>query len=534
MSKPQTPGRSPESSSGAEWRRRLVREAQTDVYPAEGREWLPMVLAGLFLAAVLGAVLFLIFDGEDDDGLTPEEAIAIAEEEARLPEPRSTSEERLRWQGALEADTSLAYRRFMADYPDSVYNGQAQIQLNILDERAWTELSAEDSLPAFEDYLEQFPNGVHQAEALARIDELEQERARSEREAQDRERRDNAAWEAARAAGTLAAVDQYVRDWPTGLHIEDARGLRQLLKASAEDDAAFASARNLNTRDAYQTYIDAFPRGEHVTSALAAMDDLVMRPGKLFKDCADCPQMIVVPAGRFEQGSPDDASQGLAAERPLRTVNIPQIIAAGVYEVTMAQWDACFEDGGCTRLLDDNGWGRGRRPAIMVSWSDTQEYLQWISDKTGKNYRLPSESEWEYFARAGEEDQWLGGSADAICEFSNVAGVESGFDWRHQACTDSVAVGTAPVGSFRANSFGLYDVIGNVAEWTADCMNLSYLDAPLDGSAWGRGICSSHMTRGGSWLTGTKDIRLPARFNLRNGDRNDFTGFRVVREIDER
>jgi formylglycine-generating enzyme required for sulfatase activity len=96
-----------------------------------------------------------------------------------------------------------------------------------------------------------------------------------------------------------------------------------------------------------------------------------------------------------------------------------------------------------------------------------------------------------------------------------------------------VALGTLPAGSLRPNDFGLFDVIGNVAEWTADCMNLSYIDAPADGSAWTRGICSSHMARGGSWVTGTRDIRLAARFHLKSGDRNDFTGFRVVREIDE-
>lgn len=521
-------------SSGAEWRRRVVRESGTEAVPVEGREWLPMVLAGIFLAAVLAAVLYLVLDDGIEDGLTPEQAQIIAEEEAQLPAPRSTSEERSRWEAALDADTALAYRRFMADYPESVYLGQAQIQLGILDDRGWEQFSAENTLSAYQDYLEQFPDGLHQAEALTRIDAFEQELARAEREAQERDRQDNQAWEAARTAGTFQAVDAYVRNWPAGRHIDEAQALRQRLKAVAEDDAAFSSAQNLGTREAYQVYINAFPQGEHVTAALAAMDDLVMRPGKLFRDCEACPQMIVIPAGRFEQGSSDGSAQGLEAERPARTVNISEPIAVGVYEVTMAQWDACYEAGGCSRRPEDNGWGRGQRPAIMVSWSDTQEYLEWLSDTTGKVYRLPSESEWEYFARAGEQGQWLGGADSAVCAYGNIAGDESGFDWRHTACSDGTAVGTAPAGTFQANEFGLFDVIGNVAEWTADCMNLSYLDAPLDGSAWGRGICSSHMTRGGSWLTGSKDIRLPARFNLRNGDRNDFTGFRVVREIDER
>lgn len=518
---------------GPDWRRRVAREAD-GTYPAEGREWLPIILAGGFLAAVLAAALYLLIDYGAEEALSPEQARIIAEEEAELPAPRSTSEERERWQASLDADTPQAYRRFMGDFPDSVYLGQAQLQLGVLDERAWEELSAEDSAPAYEDYLEQFPNGIHQAEALARLDEIAQAQARAEREAQARERRDHEAWEAARAAGTLAAAERYLADWPAGLHAAEAETLRARLKSRAEDDAAFQSARSLGTRNAYQAYIDAFPRGEHVSAALAAMDELVMRPGKRFRDCAECPEMIVVPAGRFQQGSVEASEGGLAMERPARTVSIPEPFAVGIHEVTLAQWDACFDAGGCSRRAEDNGWGRGRRPAIMVSWNDAQEYLQWLSDETGETYRLPSESEWEYFARAGEDGQWLGGDPGALCEYANIAGDESGFDWRHQACSDPVAVGTAPAGSFRANAFGLYDVIGNVAEWTADCMNLSYLDAPVDGSAWGRGLCSSHMTRGGSWLTGSKDIRLASRFNLKNGDRNDFTGFRVVRVIDER
>ena len=129
---------------------------------------------------------------------------------------------------------------------------------------------------------------------------------------------------------------------------------------------------------------------------------------------------------------------------------------------------------------------------------------------------------------------WATGASPAdICAYGNIAGSESGFRWQHGDCGDGAALQTLPAGSLQANAFGLHDVIGNVAEWTLDCMNLSYLDAPADGSAWGRGICSSRITRGGSWFTGTREVRLPARFNLKNGDRNDFTGFRVVRTVEE-
>jgi formylglycine-generating enzyme required for sulfatase activity len=189
-------------------------------------------------------------------------------------------------------------------------------------------------------------------------------------------------------------------------------------------------------------------------------------------------------------------------------------------------------EGGCSTNPGDNGWGRDSRPVILVSWNDAVEFTAWLSTRSGQSYRLPSESEWEYVARAGEEGDWLGGDPLRACEYGNIAGAETGLRWQHAACGDAAGLETLPVGSLKANAFGLHDVIGNVAEWTLDCMNLSYLDAPADGSAWNRGICSSRMTRGGSWFTGTKDIRLPARFSLKNGDRNDFTGFRVVRKVE--
>jgi formylglycine-generating enzyme required for sulfatase activity len=297
----------------------------------------------------------------------------------------------------------------------------------------------------------------------------------------------------------------------------------------ANDDGAWAAAQSLGSKDALQGYIDAFPAGAHVTAALQAMDHATLRPGKRFRDCPDCPEMLVLPAGSFQQGSEDPAAS--PAEQPLREVAIARPFAIGVFEVTLAQWDACQAAGGCAQALSDNGWGRGLRPAIMVSWEDAQQYIAWLAKTTGQDYRLPSESEWEYAARAGARGDWPASGPTGICAQANLAGTETDFEWRHPDCGDTLALGTAPAGTFEANTFGLYDMIGNVAEWTADCWNLSYLDAPADGSAWTRGICSSHVTRGGSWVTGSREARLPARFNLRAGDRNDFTGFRVARDL---
>ncbi len=515
-----------------DWRLRMARESGDDG-PVERRPWLPVAIAVLVTGLMLAGGWFLFSDREAplEEWL---EDVDLGGERDRGPRVTApTSEEQARWEAALDADTLLGYRGFLEDFPTSIYATQAQVQIDILDERAWESLSGEDTRSAYSDYLDQFPTGLHQAEAHRRIDAIDAEAARRERERVERERRDNLAWAEARAARSVTSMERYIEAWPAGLHIEEAQRIRRELLDRGNDDQAFEAALSLDTREAFQAYIDAFPRGEHVTAALTAIERLTLAPGKPFRDCPVCPEMRVMPVGAFRQGASDEDPLVLEQERPRRLVNISRPFAAGIYEVTFGQWDACVEAGGCSHRPPDNGWGRGDRPVMMVSWNDAQEYVAWLSERTGQVYRLPSESEWEYFARADTTGPWQGGSPAAVCLVGNVAGAETGFDWQHEDCEDPVPVGTVPVGAFRPNKAGLFDVIGNVAEWTADCMNLSYLDAPTDGSAWSRGICSSHMTRGGSWVTGSRDIRLSSRFNLKNGDRNDFTGFRVVREIDE-
>jgi formylglycine-generating enzyme required for sulfatase activity len=504
------------------------------------REWLPMILLGLLVVLLGGAVVYLLVDREPaapaataQPGPTAGQASGPASDPASNIQPA----ENARWQAALDADTVYAYRLFMTDFPASIHNDQARLHLQRLDDEAWQAAQAANTGPAvgraaIEAYLAQFPGGAHEADAKIALEAIrlaEEDAARARRE---QERQDEEAWKAAAAQRTSAAVDAYLATWPDGLHADEARALRQELAARDNDRRAFDAARKLNTVAAYQSYVDAFPRGASVAAALEAIDELTLRPGKTFRDCPQCPTMVVVPPGSFWQGSEESAPGALKNETPRRMVTIAEPFAAGVFEITFEQWDLCAAEGGCSNRPADNGWGRGSRPAIMVSWNDAAEYADWLSKKTGQSYSLPSESQWEYIARAGEEGDWLGGDPAQLCAFANIAGSESGLRWQHGECADPAPLATLPVGSLQPNDFGLYDVIGNVAEWTLDCMNLSYLDAPADGSAWSRGICSSRMTRGGSWFTGSKDIRLPARFNLKNGDRNDFTGFRVVRKVD--
>jgi formylglycine-generating enzyme required for sulfatase activity/serine/threonine protein kinase len=536
------PGSRPQSVQ--EWRQlfeslKSGRQSPAADIPAgierEGREWLPIILLAVFLVAISGAAIYLLRDGVKDSQTPGDEQTVetpVDGDPGETPDYISPQETE-RWQAALEADTAFAYQLFMQDFPQSTHNAQAQAQLNILDNRAWQKTVEDGSKSAIEAHLENFPDGLHQADAKILLKEFELAEAEAQRLHIEHQRQDNQAWSAARSERTIAAMDGYMKNWPGGLHIDEAHSLRRRLSDEINDVRGFEAARKLNTIDAFQSYIDAFPNGARVAAALEAIDRLTLRPGKSFSDCADCPTMVVVPAGSYWQGAEDSSPYALTKEKPRRMVTFSEPFAVGVFEVTMAQWDQCATEGGCSVRPRDNGWGRGTRPVIMVSWNDAQEYVTWISKKTGQSYRLPSESEWEYIARAGEESEWPGGDPARLCEFGNIAGSETGLRWQHEDCSDIAALETLPVGSLKPNAFGVHDAIGNVAEWTLDCMNLSYLDAPADGGAFSRGICGSRMTRGGSWFTGTKEVRLPARFNLKAGDRNDFTGFRLVRAVED-
>ena len=303
------------------------------------------------------------------------------------------------------------------------------------------------------------------------------------------------------------------------------------------------------------------------TAALTAQaDPASLLPGQTFRDCSSCPEMVVVPAGTFIMGSPEseagrlrtvydqegeairwttqdtvrlkvEAGQRLVVvEGPQRYVTIAAPFAVGVYEVTFEEWDACARGGGCGGLIPDHeGWGRGRRPVINVSWEEARGYAEWLSRETGETYRLPSEAEWEYVARAGTETARYWGETDAAqCRYANgadAAALQEYPHWIAASCSDGY-LETAPVGSFAPNAFGLYDTLGNVWEWTLDCWNERYSGAPADGSAWESGDCSDRVARGGSWQNVPGRVRSASRSRDPAVDyRNSLAGFRVVRII---
>jgi len=253
--------------------------------------------------------------------------------------------------------------------------------------------------------------------------------------------------------------------------------------------------------------------------------------GESFRDwradgqpCPECPEMVVVPAGSFTMGSPPGEEGRSDNEGPQRQVRIERPFAVGRYEATLAEWDACVTDGGCMHNPKDYGWGRGNRPVVDVSWDDiVKEYLPWLSRRTGKAYRLLTESEWEYGARAGKGTPFWWGSSISTSQ-ANYGGAYVGDP------TGDYRAKTVPVDSFAANPWGLYNVHGNVWEWVQDNRHPDYKGAPQDGSVWAGGDISHRILRGGSWSSlNPLNLRSAKRDWYPPGYRVNNVGFRVAR-----
>lgn len=203
-------------------------------------------------------------------------------------------------------------------------------------------------------------------------------------------------------------------------------------------------------------------------------------------------------------------------EGPVHKVTFDRPFAVGRYEVTFAQWDACVISGGCKHTPQDRGWGRGNRPVIYVSWEDAGEYVGWLSKLTGRTYRLLSESEWEYSARA---------NTDTVYWWGNDIGLGKA---NCKGCGEAGGNETTPVGKYEPNAFGLYDIHGNVWEWTADCWNGTYAGAPTDGTPWTQPGCNEKVLRGGSWGIEPPQLRAARRKADKPDVRSGKQGFRVA------
>ena len=250
-----------------------------------------------------------------------------------------------------------------------------------------------------------------------------------------------------------------------------------------------------------------------------------LAPGAEFRDCPNCPEMVVLPAGAFVMGSPNSEKyRGTEAQHP---VTIRKPFAVGKYEVTFDQWEACVKAGGCGGYSPpDEGWGRKRQPVIHMNFPDAKAYVAWLSKTTGRRYRLLSEAEWEYAARAGARTAFAHGDV--------ISAKQANFDASSSTSINPKGANrakTTRVGSFAPNRFGLHDMHGNVWEWTEDCWHDEYAGAPDDGRAWTSLGCKGRVLRGGSWEDYAGDVRSAARVGSFEEDRSYADGIRVARDL---
>ena len=319
-----------------------------------------------------------------------------------------------------------------------------------------------------------------------------------------------------------------------------------------------------------------------ITPSAPAIPPPAFKAGEtLPRDCAECPEMVVIPAGHFPMGSPGREKGRVGDEGPRHRVAIPRAFALSKFEVTRAEFSAfardaghdqpgCYVDDGSARrsrlqtfyrqkykkykrraassyqhrgtwkMNRGKGWHdpnfdqSDRDPVVCVNWDDAQDYVTWLSLKTGQEYRLPSESEWEYAARAGTSTaRYWGDSPDLACRHGNIHDQTSKTETGHKStlpCRDGYDT-TAPVGSFGANEFGLHDVLGNVLEWVQDCYATSYQGTPRDGSAWTGGNCGYRVLRGGAWNSAPSFTRAALRGKNRTDVRLNFVGLRVAKTL---
>jgi formylglycine-generating enzyme required for sulfatase activity len=335
-----------------------------------------------------------------------------------------------------------------------------------------------------------------------------------------------------------AQVTEAERAWPWVMYTTDQSVLENFIAQFGDTPFGIEAKARLEQIKKQQVAIATAPlqppaKQQTASTRCDGVETLVgyekrcLKPKDSFKDCSECPEMVVIPAGEFMMGSPAGEEGREDDEGPQRKVTIAKPFAVGKFEVTFAEWDTCVAAGGCKHRPGDEGWGRGTRPVINVSWDDIKkEYLPWLSRKTGKVYRLLTEAEWEYAARADTTTPFATGRTITTDQANFDGNATYGGSAKGQHRQKTVDVGT-----FQPNAFGLYEMRGNVWEWLEDCYHDSYRGAPTDGSAWTTTDCGRRVVRGGSWSSFPRDLRAADRFRNSPRFRVNGNGFRLARTL---
>ncbi len=399
------------------------------------------------------------------------------------------------WKSVKKGAAIEEYRAYLESFPKGKYVGQARAAIEAMEAARtppdpaeatfWADVKASKQKAFYVAYLEQFPRGRHVADAKSAIAQLEAD----ERQAQARVSEQRRVAEAKAAADAKLAAEQ-----------ADQEKTRTEL-------ADWERAKAINTWLGYAEFIGKRPEGRFVTLAKLTQSKLPLQPGMTFKDCPECPEMVVIPAGSFEMGS----NSGSSDEKPAHSIKIGKAFALAKTEVTQAQWKAIMgSNPSHFASCGDNC------PVEKVNWNDAQDYVRKLSQRTGKTYRLPSETEWEYACRAGGTHIYCGSNdVDSVAWYYKNSGSKS-----------------HGVASKQANAWGLADLSGNVWEWTEDCYHTDYSVAPSDGSAWTTGCFQDRrVLRGGSWTGISQFTRATYRNADRSESRDSSSGFRPARML---
>ena len=443
---------------------------------------------------------YLNLDAAPIGQVSPEQALPDESELSHAESAAPAADaEREAYEAAKQVNTLESWEAFKGAFPNSKLITTADIRIAALraEDEAQTKLEAER---------------LAAAEARAKAEADEAARVAAEKA----QARDKA--EAERAAREVAAAKAKAEAARKAKLEAEAKARAAEAEARAAKEKIAAEAERVKKADPVPPQPE--PRTEVVTPKTGEGG---------MRDCSGCPEIVRIAGGSFDMG--DVSGNGEGDEQPIRRIQIKSFYA-GRYEVTFDEWNSCAASGACRRNPSDGNFGRGRRPVINVSWHDAQKYVSWLSSRSGKRYRLPTEAEMEYLHRAGARTAYPWGDSDsAACIYANVADLQAKRrkpEWSVFNCDDRYAY-TAPVGSYRANRFGLFDVAGNVWEWTQDCYT-SYRSAPSDGSAYDPPGCSRRVVRGGSWSDATRNQRSADRTASPANSTLNIVGFRVIRD----
>ena len=481
-----------------EWRERLLPSPPP---PPPPPPW--PLLAGVGAAVAILLTIFWLVPQRD--------RIGTGEEITVIP----PTEEQGEWELIKATTEPQRVANFLDEWPDGQFSEDARELLSsLLMTREWEFIKATTEPQRVANFLDEWPDGQFSEDARELLSSLLMTRE----------------WEFIKATTEPQRVANFLDEWPDGQFSEDARELLSSLLMTREWESLRATTEPRRVAN----FLDEWPDGQFVEDARELLSSLLTRAGRRFRDCPGCPGLVVAPPGTFRMGSPDQEQDRNEDEGPQRTVRIDRPLAIGMHEVTWGEWRLCMTDRigdkGCSSLPFEDEVVPNEYPVTRVSWEDANGYADWLSAKTGVTYRLLSEAEWEYAARAGTETPWYWTNRGVQCHYANgndrANCLQSHHDCPNAGAPRDCYDGIAPVGRYRANAFGLHDMLGNVWEWTADCWyNYDALpdgdvELPLNGrSPVEDPDCTRRVVRGGAWHNPPRNLRAADRLRLSPGDR---------------